>query len=69
MKHALIAGGIVAVMVGMGFVCPQLANWRETGSLIGGQALLFGFGIAVTVAGGVVGGQAASSLLMREKLS
>lgn len=69
MKRALIVGGIVTVMVGLGFVCPQLANLRESGSLIASQAALLGLGIAISVAGGFVGGQAARSLLVREKLS
>ena len=52
MKRALIIGGIVTVMVGLGFVCPQLANLRESGSLIASQAALLGLGITISAAGG-----------------
>lgn len=59
MQRSLIVGGIVAVLVGLGFVFPQVAELRATGALFAGQILLLGLGVALTgtgVAGVIAGG-------------
>ena len=59
MQRLLIVGGVVAVLVGLGFVCPQVAELRDSGALFAGQILLLGLGVALTGAGAagvIVGG-------------
>ena len=51
MRFYLILPGIAGVLVGLGFVCPQLANLRATGTLQTTQMLLLLAGIVVSVGG------------------
>lgn len=51
MKRSLIVGGVIVILVGLGFVCPQIAELRNSGSLFAGQILLLGLGVSLTGAG------------------
>jgi hypothetical protein len=44
--------GIIAVLVGMGFVMPALAQWRQEGDMTGLSVALFLLGALLTLAGG-----------------
>ena len=53
MKRTLkIILGIIAVLVGMGFVMPALAQWRHEGAMTGSSVALFLLGTVLTLAGG-----------------
>jgi len=53
MKRTLkIILGIIAVLVGMGFVMPALAQWRHEGAMTGSSVALCLFGALMTLAGG-----------------
>ena len=52
MKRTLkIILGIIAVLVGMAFVMPALAQWRHEGAMTGLSVALLLLGTALTVAG------------------
>ena len=65
MQRSLIVIGAFAVLIGVGFVCPQIASLRESGALITEQVLLLGLGTTLAAAGVIVGGRAAGSLVLR----
>jgi hypothetical protein len=44
--------GIIAVLVGMGFVMPALAQWRHEGAMTGMSVALLFLGIVLTLGGG-----------------
>lgn len=44
--------GIIAVLVGMGFVMPALAQWRDEGAMTSLSVSLLLLGIVLTLAGG-----------------
>ena len=44
--------GIIAVLVGLGFIMPAIAQWRTLGSLPGVSVALLMLGILLTVGGG-----------------
>lgn len=46
-----ILAGIVAVLVGLGFVMPAIAQWRELGFMPGSSVVLLLLGFALTVGG------------------
>jgi len=53
MKRTLkITIGIVAILVGMGFVLPAVAQWRHEGSMTGTSIALLLLGAVMTLAGG-----------------
>ena len=53
MKRTLkIILGIIAVLVGMGFVMPAVAQWRNAGSMTGSSVALCLLGALMTLAGG-----------------
>jgi len=53
MKRTLkIIPGIIAVLVGMGFVMPALAQWRHEGSMTSLSVALCLLGAVITLAGG-----------------
>ena len=53
MKRTLkIILGIVAVLVGMAFVMPALAQWRHEGAMTGLSVALLLLGAVMTLAGG-----------------
>ena len=43
--------GIVAVLIGMGFVMPAVAQWKNEGAMTGASAALCLLGTVVTLAG------------------
>ena len=52
MKRTLkIILGIVAVLVGMGFVMPAVAQWRHEGAMTGSSVALCLLGAVLTLAG------------------
>ena len=52
MKRILtIILGVIAVLVGMGFVMPAVAQWRHEGSMTGSSVALFLLGAVLTLAG------------------
>ncbi len=51
MKKSLLFLGIIAVLVGMGFVMPAIALLRDTGALPGFEVALLLFGIFLTLGG------------------
>ncbi len=52
MKRTLkIILGIIAALVGMGFVMPALAQWRHEGAMMGSSVALFLLGAVLTLAG------------------
>ena len=52
MKRTLkIILGIIAVLVGMGFVMPALAQWRHEGAMTGSSVALCLLGAVLTLAG------------------
>ena len=52
MKRGLIIGtGILGVMVGMGFVTPAVAQYRQIGAMRNGEPWLFLLGSLLTLAG------------------
>ena len=53
MKRPLkIIIGTIAVLVGMGFVMPALAQWRHEGAMTGMSVALLFLGIVLTLGGG-----------------
>jgi hypothetical protein len=44
--------GVIAVLVGMGFVMPALAQWRHEGVMTGSSVALCLLGAVLTLAGG-----------------
>ena len=53
MKRPLkIIIGTIAVLVGMGFVMPALAQWRHEGAMTGLSVALLLLGAVMTLAGG-----------------
>ena len=53
MKRTLrIILGIIAILVGMGFVMPALAQWRHEGSMTGLSVALLLLGTVLTLVGG-----------------
>jgi hypothetical protein len=53
MKRTLkITLGIIAVLVGLGFVMPALAQWRQEGAMTGLSIALLWLGIVLTLTGG-----------------
>lgn len=67
MQRWIVVGGAFLFMVGLGFVCPQIATLRDHGMLLAWQVLLLGLGVSLASAGVVVGGRAASSLVSRNQ--
>jgi hypothetical protein len=55
MSRLLIAGGAGSALVGLGFVCPALAQLRDQGALqaLGLTLLLFGAALMLAGAGAV----------------
>ena len=51
MKRYWIVGGILAAMVGMGFVMPAIAQWRNLGALPMPSPLLLLLGAVLTLSG------------------
>jgi len=51
MKKSLFGLGIVAVLVGMGFVMPAVALLRDTGALPGFEVALLFLGVFLTLGG------------------
>lgn len=51
MARWLIGGGVAAVLVGLGFICPAVAEWRVQGVLAVVNLLLLAFGIVLTLGG------------------
>lgn len=52
MKHMIIIiSGIIAVLIGMGFVMPAVAQYRHSGVMSNGEPWLFLFGSLMTLAG------------------
>ena len=53
MKRTLkIIIGIIAILVGMGFVMPAVAQWRHEGAMTGLSVALLLLGLALTLGGG-----------------
>ncbi|MBI3849416.1 MAG: hypothetical protein HY298_03855 [Verrucomicrobia bacterium] len=53
MKRTLkIIIGVIAILVGMGFVMPALAQWRHQGSMTNESIALLLLGACLTLAGG-----------------
>ena len=53
MKRILtIIAGILGVLVGLAFVFPAVAQWRNTGAMTGLSVALLLLGIALTIGGG-----------------
>jgi hypothetical protein len=44
--------GVIAVLVGLGFIMPAIAQWRTLGSLPGLSVALLMLGVLLTVGGG-----------------
>lgn len=56
MKSILyILAGVVGVLVGLGFVMPAIAQWRQLGTMPGSSVALLLLGLAL-VAGGFLAG-------------
>ena len=51
MKPIKIIFGIVAVLVGIGFVMPAIAQWRNEGAMTGMSVMLCLLGIVLTLSG------------------
>jgi len=51
----LIVIGLIGVLVGLGFVFPAIAHWRESGSIAIGSIMLLLLGLGLT-AGGLLSG-------------
>ena len=43
--------GILAVLIGLGFIMPTIAQWRSLGSLPGSSVMLLLLGVVLTVCG------------------
>ncbi|MBI1177393.1 hypothetical protein GC207_08130 [bacterium] len=52
---AFIVSGILAVLIGLGFVMPAVAQWRDLGTLPGTSVALLVLGLSLTTAGLVAG--------------
>ena len=59
----LISTGIIAVLVGLGFVMPAVAQYRHTGAMTNEEVVLFLLGSVLVLAGGIT----ALSRLKRRK--
>jgi hypothetical protein len=56
MKRGLIiTGGIIGILVGMAFVMPAVAQYRQLGAMRNGEPWLFLIGSLLTLAGCVAG--------------
>lgn len=54
MKCILIVSvGIIAILVGMGFVMPAVAQYRHEGAMVHEEVLLFWLGTVLTLGGGI----------------
>ena len=51
MKPIKIILGVVAVLVGMGFIMPAIAQWKQEGAMTGMSVVLCLLGLALTIAG------------------
>ena len=51
MKIIKIILGLVAVLIGMGFVMPAIAQWKQEGAMTGMSIVLCLLGVALTLAG------------------
>ena len=49
----IIIGGVIGVLVGMGFVMPAVAQWRQEGGMTNSSVALLLLGAVLTL-GGVV---------------
>jgi hypothetical protein len=52
-RTMLLIGGILGVLIGLGFVFPAIALWRNSGALPGMSVALLLLGIALTLGGGI----------------
>lgn len=48
---AYILLGLVGVLVGLGFIMPAVAQWRDLGTMPGASVALLILGLALTAAG------------------
>lgn len=53
----LIALGLIGIFVGLGFVFPAIAHWRQSGTMASGSVMLLLLGIGLT-SGGLLSGAA-----------
>jgi len=51
----LLILGVAGLLVGLGFVFPAVAQWRDVGAIGLGSGLLLGLGLVLTAAGVVAG--------------
>ena len=51
MKRLWIAGGVAAVLIGMGFVMPAVAQWRDVGAMTALSIVLLALGVMLTLGG------------------
>ncbi len=51
MKRLLPLSGLVAIAVGLGFIMPAVAQWKDQGSLPWWSALLLALGVLITCGG------------------
>ena len=51
MSRNLLIVGCVAILVGLGFVFPQLANLRMQGHLVAGEISMLFFGLLLSLGG------------------
>jgi hypothetical protein len=55
MKRILFTlAGVVAGLVGLGFVMPAVALWRQEGALAGANVALLLFGVVLALGGGTL---------------
>jgi hypothetical protein len=69
MQRSLVVCGVSVFLIGLGFVCPQIANLRDSGALFTWQVLLLGLGVSLAVVGVLISGTAANSLVSRRRAS
>ena len=50
-RTMIIVAGIIAVLVGMGFVMPAIAQWRHEGAMTTSSVLLGLLGFVLTLGG------------------
>ncbi|MEN9572687.1 MAG: hypothetical protein RL514_542 [Verrucomicrobiota bacterium] len=51
-RNLQILGGVVAVLVGLGFIMPAVALWRTQGALPGVDVALLMLGVFLSLGGG-----------------